>query len=78
MHGCVCMWGSVGNIEGKRNGRLCVYLFSSSVLNWRSMYLCEVQVRRIDLFIIFLKPLAPDGLMLSILRNKLEMDLKGI
>lgn len=57
MHGCVCMWESVGNIEGERNGHLCVYLLSS-VLNWRSMYLCEVQVRRIDLFIIFFKAIS--------------------
>lgn len=54
-----------------------MYLLSSSVLNWRSVYLCEVQIRRIDLF-IFIKPLAPDGLMFSKLRNNLEMDLKGI
>lgn len=58
----VCMdvyvWGSVGSFEGKGNGRLCVYLLSFSVVNWRSVYLSEVQVRRKDLFYFFKKPLA--------------------
>ena len=65
-------------MEGKRNGRLRMYLLSFSVVNWRSVYLSEVQVRRIDLFLFFLKPLAPDSLMFFILRNKLDIDLKGV
>lgn len=72
------IWGSVGSFEGKRNGHLCVDLLSFAVVNWRSVYLSEVQVRRLDLFYIFKKPSAPDSLMFFILGSKLEMDLKGI
>lgn len=46
MHGCV-HGGGVGNFERKRDSYL------PSALNWRSVYLSEVQVRRIDLFIFF-------------------------
>lgn len=53
---------------------LCGHLLFSSTLNWRSVCLSEVQVRRRDLFIFFLKPLVTNSLMFSILRNKLEMD----
>lgn len=48
-----------------------MYLFSLSVATWKSAYLSEVQVRRIDPF-IFLNPVAPDCLMFFTLRNKLE------
>lgn len=49
----MCAWvcvrgGGVGNFQRKRDGYL-----PSSALNWRSVYLSEVQVRRIDLFIFF-------------------------
>lgn len=76
MHKCACR-GVLVILKAKRNRYLCVYLLSSSVPNWRSKYLSEVKVRRIDLF-YFLKPLVPDSLMFSALRNKLEMDLKGM
>lgn len=75
----MCIYeGSVGNFEGKRNGHLCVDLLSFSVVNWRSVYLFEVLVRRLDLFYFFKKPSAPDSLKFFILGSKLQMDLKGI
>lgn len=49
----MCLYGeSVGSFEGKRNGHLYVDL-SFSVVNWRSVYLSEVPVRRLDLFLFF-------------------------
>lgn len=39
----VCAWRGVGNFERKRDSYL------PSALNLRSVYLSEVQVRRIDL-----------------------------
>lgn len=50
---CMFIWGNIGSLEGKRNGCLCMYLLFISVVNWRTVYLSEVQVRRIDLLYFF-------------------------
>lgn len=64
VRGCVCTWGNVC---------LCESLLFPSALDRKS-----VRFRLREETIFFLKPLVRNSLMFSILRNKLEMDLKGI